>query len=87
MTARGNVEVELNQEEKLRSVLESVFGPDGLKLSDEDGPGTTPVWDSVAHLNLIMTIEAEYGIAFATAEIPELRTLRKIRARLEESNG
>jgi acyl carrier protein len=77
----------MNAEEKLRSVLESVFGPDGLKLTDDDGPGTTPVWDSVAHLNLIMTIEAEYGIAFATAEIPELRSLRKIRARLEQADG
>ncbi len=77
----------MNREEKLRSVLESVFGPDGLKLSDDDGPGTTAVWDSVAHLNLIMTIEAEYGIAFATAEIPELKTLRKIRARLEQADG
>jgi acyl carrier protein len=77
----------LNAEEKLRSVLESVFGPDGLKLSDDDGPGTTAAWDSVAHLNLIMTIEAEFGIAFATAEIPELRSLRKIRARLEQVDG
>lgn len=74
----------MNREEKLRSVLESVFGPDGLRLTDDDGPGTNPIWDSVAHLNLIMTIEAEYGIAFATAEIPELKTLRKIRARLEQ---
>ena len=77
----------MNAEEKLRSVLESVFGPAGLELSDDDGPGTTAAWDSVAHLNLIMTIEAEYGIAFATAEIPELRTLRKIRARLEQGDG
>lgn len=82
MTARGKTP--LNREEKLRSVLESVFGPDGLRLTDDDGPGTNPIWDSVAHLNLIMTIEAEYGIAFATAEIPELKTLRKIRARLEQ---
>lgn len=74
----------MNREEKLRSVLESVFGPEGLGLTDDDGPGTNPIWDSVAHLNLIMTIEAEYGIAFATAEIPELKTLRKIRARLEQ---
>ena len=77
-------ELGLNREEKLRSVLESVFGPDGLRLSDEDGPGTTHVWDSVAHLNLIMAIEAEFGVAFTTAEIPELRSLRKIRARLEQ---
>jgi acyl carrier protein len=85
MTARGKVDP--NREEKLRSVLESVFGPDGLRLSDDDGPGTTPLWDSVAHLNLIMTIEAEFGMAFATAEIPELRSLRKIRARLEQGDG
>ena len=82
MTARGKVE-----EEKLRSVLESVFGPEGLGLSDDDGPGSIPAWDSVGHLNLIMTIEAEFGITFPTAEIPELRTLRKIRARLEQAHG
>ncbi|MBS2012636.1 MAG: acyl carrier protein [Deltaproteobacteria bacterium] len=68
-------------------MLESVFGPDGLKLTDDDGPGTTAVWDSVAHLNLIMSIEAEFGVAFATAEIPELRSLKKIRARLEKADG
>lgn len=77
----------MNHDQKLRSVLESVFGPDGVRLTDDDGPGTTPAWDSVAHLNLIMTIEAEFGIAFSTAEIPELRSLRKIRARLEQGNG
>lgn len=68
-------------------MLESVFGPDGLKLTDDDGPGTTAVWDSVAHLNLIMSIEAEFGVAFATAEIPELRSLKKIRARLEKADA
>lgn len=77
----------VDREERLRSVLESVFGPDGLKLTDDDGPGTTAVWDSVAHLNLIMSIEAEFGVAFATAEIPELRSLKKIRARLESADG
>ncbi len=77
----------MDTEQRLRSVLESVFGADGLALKDDDGPGTTAVWDSVAHLNLIMTIEAEFGVAFATAEIPELRSLKKIRARLEKENG
>ena len=78
--------MDLNRERRLRTVLEAVFGPDGLRLSDDDGPGTTVVWDSVAHLNLILTIEAEFGVAFATAEIPELRSLRKIRARLEQGD-
>jgi len=77
-------ENENENEARLREVLESVFGPEGLRLTDDDGPGTNAAWDSVAHLNLIMTLEAEFGVVFATAEIPELRTLRKIRARLEQ---
>jgi acyl carrier protein len=78
--------LDLNREGRLRTVLEAVFGPDGLRLSDDDGPGATPEWDSLAHLNLILAIEAEFGVAFATAEIPELRSLRKIRARLERGD-
>lgn len=77
----------MDREERLRSALESVFGEEGLSLKDEDGPGTTAAWDSVAHLNLIMTIEAEFGVAFPTAEIPELRSLKKIRASLEKLDG
>lgn len=77
--------MDANIEQRLRGVLESVFGPEGLRLKDDDGPGTTAAWDSAAHLNLIMTIEAEFGVAFSTAEIPDLRTLRKIRERLEKS--
>ncbi|MBX3231201.1 MAG: acyl carrier protein [Labilithrix sp.] len=77
----------MNREERLRSALESVFGSEGLSLKDDDGPGTTPLWDSVAHLNLIMAIEAEFGVAFPTAEIPELKSLKKIRASLEKLDG
>lgn len=70
-------------EERLRSVLESVFGPEGRTLSDDAGPGTIPAWDSVAHLGLILAVEAEFDVTFATAEIPELLSVRKLRSRLE----
>ncbi len=75
------------REQRLRDVLEAVFGEEGLGFGDDDGPGKTPGWDSVAHLNLILSLEAEFGVAFATAEIPELRTLGRIRARLEQVDG
>ncbi len=72
----------MSSEDKLRDALEAVFGPEGLSYSDEDGAGITPAWDSVAHLNLIVTLEAELGITFDTSEIPELRTLGKLRERV-----
>jgi len=79
--------VDADREQRLRDVLEAVFGAEGLRFGEEDGPGKTPAWDSVAHLNLIMSLEAEFGVAFATSEIPELRTLGRIRARLGQVDG
>jgi acyl carrier protein len=66
-------------------VLESVLGPAGRSLSDNDGPGTVPDWDSVVHLNLILALESEFGVRFETSEIPNLLTVGKLRARLEKA--
>jgi acyl carrier protein len=73
----------VDHEQRFRSVLESVFGPPGLTLSDADGPHSHPEWDSVTHLNLILALEAEFEVRFATAEIPTLNSVGKLRARLE----
>ncbi|MEX2048809.1 MAG: acyl carrier protein [Gemmatimonadota bacterium] len=72
--------VDLDQ--RLAGVLEAVLGPDARDLSDDDGPGTISSWDSVNHLNLVLAIEAEFEIRFATSEIPDLLSVGKIRARL-----
>jgi acyl carrier protein len=74
----------MDQEQRFRSVLESIFGPPGLTMKDEDGPHSFPDWDSVMHLNLILALEAEFGIRFSTTEIPQLTSVGKIRARLEK---
>ena len=73
-------------ERRLRGVLEAVLGPTGRSLSDEDGPGTVPSWDSVAHLNLILAVEMEFNIRFETSEIPELLSVGSLRARLSTSS-
>jgi acyl carrier protein len=52
-------------------------------MSDDDGPHSNPDWDSVVHLNLILALESEFGVRFATAEIPQLNSVGKLRARLE----
>jgi acyl carrier protein len=62
-----------------------VLGPSGRDLSDHDGPGSIPAWDSVAHLNLILALEMEFDIRFETSEIPRLLSLGSLRARLAAS--
>ena len=65
-------------------MLLSVFGEVAGEFSSEDGPDTVEVWDSVSHLMLILAIEAEFGMQFETAEIPNLLSVGDIRARLEK---
>jgi acyl carrier protein len=72
----------LELEERLTGIFGSVLGLDASTLADDDGPTTISEWDSVTHLNLILAIEAEFGIQFETHEIPELLSVGKIRARL-----
>ena len=62
-----------------------MLGPSGRGLSDHDGPGSIPAWDSVAHLNLILALEMEFDIRFETSEIPRLLSLGSLRARLTAS--
>ena len=69
--------------ERLQAVFHAVFGEDGRIESDLDGPGTIPSWDSVNHVNLILAIEAEFGVQFDASEIPDLVSVGQIRARLK----
>lgn len=69
-------------EERFRSVVmqslqisERQFRPD-LRLGDLEE------WDSVAHLDLIASVEQAFGVRFKAAEIVELTSLEQLRARL-----
>lgn len=58
---------------------------------DEAGLGITPGWDSLAQIELLLAVETELGVAFATSELDEtstVATLRRLVARkLDDSGG
>lgn len=70
--------------QRLLGVLESVLGPQARQLGDDHGPGSVPGWDSVAHLNVVLAVEEEFGVSFDTADIPRLRTVGAFLARLQQ---
>ena len=67
---------------RLQTVFESVFGPGISILSAEDSPNTIRGWDSINHLNLILALEAEFGVQFAANEIASLVTVGAIQTRV-----
>lgn len=59
--------------EKLKTILAATLEQDIDELRDEMSASDFPDWDSLAHLNIVIAIEKEFGIRFAIAEISRLK--------------
>lgn len=59
--------------DELQTVFRDVFGDDGIVLGDSMTADDVAGWDSLAHINLIIATERQFGIKFATAEISGLK--------------
>lgn len=64
---------------QLREVLASVLELDVGDITADASPDTLPAWDSLAHLNLILALEEEFGVTIPDAEAAELTSLPLIR--------
>jgi acyl carrier protein len=74
--------------QQVPSLLRDIFS-DTLEISrDQVTPElsgeSVETWDSFRHLQLILSIEDEYGVQFDPQMIPELTTVAKVRAALEQ---
>jgi acyl carrier protein len=59
--------------EQLQGIFRDVFEDDGLVLRDELSAKDVPNWDSLAHINMIIAVEAKFKIKFAIAEIAQMK--------------
>jgi acyl carrier protein len=57
----------------VQEVFRRVFGDDQLAITETTAASDIEGWDSLAHLNLVIALEKQFGIKFATAEISRLR--------------
>lgn len=76
----------MNRADSEKRVAEVV----GLVLGRPVRPGEAldkahePLWDSMRHIELIMTLEQELGVSFAPEDIPALTSLALITAKVRE---
>ncbi len=47
--------------------------------------GATPGWDSIGHMNVVIEVEAEFGVSFPAYRLPELADVPAIARILRES--
>ena len=67
---------------RFRDVIQAVLAVDADAITDSDSPRSIPQWDSVTHLQLLLALEAEFGVQFSADEMAQLSSIGLIRRRL-----
>jgi len=60
---------------QLTPIFHALFGNPSLQLSDAMTAKDVARWDSLNHINLIITVEKKFGIRFTTAEVTRLQNV------------
>ena len=63
---------------RLQGVFESTFGELEDPITPDTKTNDVEDWDSITHVDLILGIEAEFGIRITSAEIAECTQVNKI---------
>jgi acyl carrier protein len=65
-------------ENRLKQILARLLGiPEG-SITAASSPASIPKWDSLAHMNLVVSIEEEFQIQLSDDEIPRMTSVGAI---------
>jgi acyl carrier protein len=59
----------------LTTIFHDLFDDDTIVLNPGLTAADVPEWDSFNHINLIVAIEARFGVKFQTAELESMQTV------------
>ena len=68
----------------LRDIVADILEIPPDEVNPELSSDSVETWDSFRHLQLILAIESEFGVQFDPQQIPELTTVARIEAVLEQ---
>jgi acyl carrier protein len=64
---------------RLQQVFRDVFNDDSVVLRDDMTSRDIAGWDSVAHINLMFTIESAFGTQFIGNELAEFKSIGELK--------
>ena len=73
-------------EQKLISIVAAALRVPKSTLTLETGPGDLEAWDSLAQINLVSEIEAEFGVSIPIEQVTEIRHIRDFFLHLEKTS-
>ena len=70
--------------DKLKQILSSTLNVPEEQIREESSVENMEVWDSLAHLNIILSLEQSFGISITPEEAIEMTSLRSMRKKLRD---
>ena len=71
-------------DDRLKAVMAAVLGIDVATIGRSTSAQTVASWDSLRQVQLVVTLEEEFGVTFAGERIAELNNWLAIREALSE---
>ena len=71
---------------KVKKIIASVFNLEVDSIKDDASPDNVLDWDSLNHMNLIVSLEEEFKIRFTDEEISEMLNLELILYTIQEKS-
>ena len=72
--------------DRLIAIVAAVLRVPASQLTLETGPADVEAWDSLAQINLVSEIEAEFGVSIPIEHIPEIRHIRDFLRYIEKTS-
>lgn len=69
---------------RLQEVFRETFEDDQIELNDDMTAADLDEWDSITHITLVISVEAEFGMRLNAAEIGELENVGAMIRLLQE---
>ena len=69
---------------RVKKIMSIIFSIPIENINDNSSDETIEGWDSIAHINLTVALEEEFGIQFELSDIPELITYKEILAKIKD---
>jgi acyl carrier protein len=65
-------------EQRIKSVMAMTFGLDVNRVGNDASPDTLERWDSLKHMQLILSLEEEFSVEFSDDQVTNLVSYQKI---------
>jgi len=69
---------------RLADIVKDVIGDDALELVEHTTAADVDGWDSLAHINIMVAVEEEFGVTFTSDQLGRFRNLGELQQYLAE---